>query len=126
MNHVDSEVAPLSSASRSKSGASPPALINTVSFFGMDFTVLHPSGPVWSQDGGICLFACLPSDSKELTVYYIKACDNFHGEITAHGLWGAAAELGATHLLTLSVPVVATRALIAHNLVTLLKPVLNN
>ncbi len=100
-------------------------MIRTVSLFGMDFTAWEPSSKVWSQDGGVCLFARLPSDSKEVTVFYVGACDDLHGEFTAHWLWVEAAKLGATHMLAASIPAAATRELIANNLVRLLKPVLN-
>jgi hypothetical protein len=97
----------------------------TVAILGLDFIAWHKDNFQGSDAGGIYVLARLPPDPNGLTALFVSPCENFKAEVPAHPLWPAALALGATHILTLEVPVPATRALIAENMIKLLRPALN-
>ena len=78
----------------------------------------------WNDVGGVYIFAGVALNGK-WNAYYIGICDSLKNRCPNHERWDEAAQLGATHIHAMVVPLETNRQSIEKELIQWAAPQLN-
>lgn len=95
-----------------------------VKWEGYNFEVYDPSQTTWNDYPGVYVFAGI-NPVNQWVPLYVGQADSFRNRIPSHERWTQAAQMGATHVLAITVPQVAIRDGLERGMIATFQPALN-